>query len=126
MPSNVQIGPLVVPVALLFMFAGLTAASFVGSRAFFAADTAVWIRSGLATLQPGEAGAGTPSPAYRQATAVYVTTRSGTKFNAAVERLERAQQVRSVKAAQRWAFQECLSCFLSNGSLDSGRTDHAY
>jgi thiol-disulfide isomerase/thioredoxin len=33
MPSNVQIGPLVVPVALLFMFAALAAASFVGRRA---------------------------------------------------------------------------------------------
>ena len=33
MPSSVQIGPLVVPVALLFMFAALAAASFIGRRA---------------------------------------------------------------------------------------------
>ena len=33
MPSNVQIGPFVLPVALLFMFAALAAASFIGRRA---------------------------------------------------------------------------------------------
>ena len=71
------------------------------SRTFVAADTAVWMRSGLATLQAGEAGAGTSSPAYRQATAAYATARSGTEFNAALERSERAQQARGVKAAQR-------------------------
>ena len=71
------------------------------SRAFVVADTAVWMRSGLATLQAGEAGAGTSSPAYRQATAAYATARSGAEFNATVERMERAQQIRGVKAAQR-------------------------
>lgn len=71
------------------------------SRAFVAADTAVWMRSGLATLQAGEAGAGTSSPAYRQATAAYAMARSGNEFNAALERSERAQQARGVKAAQR-------------------------
>jgi hypothetical protein len=59
------------------------------------------MRSGLATLQAGEAGAGTSSLAYRQATAAYATARSSAEFNAAVERMEHAQQTRGVKAAQR-------------------------
>jgi len=49
----------------------------VTSRAAVEADTMRWVRSGLSSVQYGEAGADAARPAFRQASHVYATASGG-------------------------------------------------
>jgi hypothetical protein len=71
------------------------------SRALVQADTTLWMRSGLATLQLGEAGADMSSPAYRRAVAAYSKARSVSGSSALVDGLERGEGNGATKSALR-------------------------
>ena len=58
------------------------------SRAAVTADTLIWMKSGLAAAQIGEAGADTTRAPYRQAAAEYARLRAGPEFDAAVRSIQ--------------------------------------
>jgi hypothetical protein len=55
------------------------------SRAQVGADTANWIRSGLATIEHGQVGVDRDSPAYKQAAQAYFKHQDGNVRQAAVQ-----------------------------------------
>ena len=59
------------------------------SRAAVAADTRLWMQSGLAAKQSGEAGADPTRAGYRQAQAEYTRLRASPAYGALIEQLDR-------------------------------------